>query len=218
MPVHLPACFVCTHISFMSKLTKGIILIVTLGLPVSIYLFLQAFGENMYALPLYPETSYTSADCGTITVDYTVSKLTCDSTDVVVLGDQQTYLFHFPDPSKTDIAGEMNEMRRLVEETKPLDYRLITMSNEEQVDKWDKLAASQAETRYWVVTSACAGSMEQLMNCQLLLSQATLDTVGSESRMVLVDKVGRIRGFYASAEKGEMDRLLVELDVLMQEK
>jgi protein SCO1 len=202
----------------MSKLLKGIILIVTLGLPVTIYLFLQTFGENMYALPVYPETSYLSADCGTLTVDYAVSKLTCDSTDVVVLGDQQTYLFHFPDPFKTDIAGEMNEMRRLVEETKPLDYRLVTMSNEEQVDKWDKLAASQAETRYWVVTSACADGLEQVMNCQLLLSQYPFETVGSKSRMVLVDRVGRIRGFYASAEKGEIDRLLVELDVLMQEK
>jgi len=202
----------------MSKLLKGIILIVTLGLPVSIYLFLQTFGENMYALPVYPETAYASADCGTVAVDYTVGKLTCDSTDVVVLGDQQTYLFHFPDPSKTDIAGEMNEMRRLVEETKSLDYRLITVSNDEQVDKWDKLAASQAETRYWVVTSACADGLDQLMNCQLLLSQFTHETEGSKSRMVLVDKVGRVRGFYASAEKGEMDRLLVELDVLMQEK
>ncbi len=202
----------------MSKSLKIIILLVTLGLPVAIYLFLQGFGENMYALPVYPEQVVDYSNCGHVSMDYSIRSLTCDGKEVMVLGDNQNYLFHFPDPVKVDIASEMNEMRRLVEETIGVDYRLVTFSSEAQMESWDRLASAQANTRYWVASAGCADKTDEMMNCQLLLGLVDLKAGDSDSRAVLVDRMGRVRGFYASADKGEIDRLLVELDVLMQEK
>lgn len=134
----------------------------------------------------------------------------------MVLGDDENYLFHFPGTSGG--GSEMNEIRRLVEETKDINYRLITFVGDTQFERWDKLAVSQAGERYWVATSACAGDVEDLKACQLLLGLAEVKASYSDSRMVLVDKGGRIRGLYTPDERKEIDRLLVELDILMQEK
>jgi protein SCO1/2 len=200
----------------MAKPVKVLILIITLGLPVCIYLFLQGFGENIYALPVFPEEAVPEGLCKEVGPGYTVKKLVCGGKDAVVMGDDQNYIFHFPDTSET--GSEMNEIRRLVEETKDVSYRLITFAGEVQLEQWDKVAVSQANDRYWVATSACAGDVEELKACQLLLGLAEVKPGYSSSRMVLVDGKGQIRGFYTPDERKEIDRLLVELDILMQEK
>lgn len=202
----------------MAKPIKVLILIVTLGLPVCIYLFLQGFGENIYALPVFPEEAVSDGQCGNVPQGYTVESLVCGGKDAVLLGDDQNYLFHFPGTFGSAMVNEMNEIRRLVEETKDVNYRLITFVGDAQFEQWDKLAVSQAGETYWVATSACAGDVEELMACQLLLGLAEVKASYSDSRMVLVDRGGRIRGFYTPDERKEIDRLLVELDILIQEK
>lgn len=202
----------------MAKPVKVLILIVTLGLPVCIYLFLQGFGENVYALPVFPQQVVSTVGCNDVGPGYSVDRLVCGGSDAVVLGDDEHYLFHFPDSSTGGLSNEMNEIRRLVEETKGISYKLVTFAWPEQVGQWDKLADSQAKERYWVVTSACSEDFDQLKACQLLIGLTEVKAGYSNSRMVLVDRVGRIRGFYTPDERKEIDRMLVELDILMQEK
>lgn len=202
----------------MNKTIKTIILVLTLGLPVAIYLFLQGFGENQYALPVFPEGPVTVEGCVAIEESYVVKKLTCGDLEVVVLGDGIDYLFHFPATSGEALSREMNEMRRAVEQTTEASFKLLTFTGEAQFDAWNELAEAQAGDKYWAVSMACGGDFGTMKNCQLLLPLAELKFPDTQSRLVLVDSRGRVRGFYVPSDREEIDRLMVELEILKQEK
>ncbi len=200
----------------MKKSFKILILIVTLGLPVGIYLFLQAFGENKYELPVFPETAIEDSDCGDMVTPYVIKRLVCDGEEVVELGEYH-YLFHFPDSEMRIQPEEINEMRRVLEETSELSLRLITFADTTQMAAWEGVS-SQVSEKYWIVTSACERGIEQMKDCQLLFVLADLPGSRTKSKVALVDSNGRVRGHYSASDRKETDRLILELNVLAQER
>jgi len=200
----------------VKKSFKILILIVTLGLPVGIYLFLQAFGENKYELPVFPETAIENSNCGHVARPYIIRSLTCEGAEVVELGEHH-YLFHFPDFGMGIQPKEINEIRRVLEETTELSLRLITFTDSTQMKAWEDVSR-QVNEKYWIVTSACEGGIEQMKDCQLLFALVDLPGGETKSKVALVDSKGRVRGHYSASDRKETDRLILELNVLAQEK
>lgn len=201
---------------------KAVLLGVILLVPVLIYIFLQAFGENRYALPVYGAEGTKITGCEGISFPHTVEALACATTDSLFsasLVGRIDRLYHFPDGNDSVRNLEANEIRRFLQKTSSHSYRLITFAQPEKGESyWQNLSerADPAKKRW--VAGSCSNDLATIKNCTLLLPLAEAKRPHSASRMILVDSRGLIRGFYVGSDKEEIDRLIIEMDILNQEK
>lgn len=200
----------------MRNSVKLVLLGVILVFPIVIYLFLQAFGENKYELSVFPEEPVEISGCGKFDSAYRVDSLGCELPDgskkTITLTDAN-YLLHFPSSDKGIQNNEGNELRRFLQKTASHSFRLITFAAEADSTFWNRTAASGTPGN-WLVFTKCADRLEEIKKCRLLLPLADIKRSVSESRMVLVDSKGRIRGFYVPSDKEDIDRLIIEIEIL----
>lgn len=200
----------------MKKGTKLLLLSVMLIFPILIYLFLQAFGENKYDLPVFPEGAVEVGDCGRFNPGYRVDTLRCPTVGgalfLLSLADAN-YLLHFPDPDEKIQNQEANELRRFLQKSGAVSFKMITFASAADSGFWDNQAGFSNDIE-WLVTTRCTEGLREMMDCQLLLPIAEIKVKASSSRLVLVDQEGKLRGFYVPSDKEDVDRLTVEMEIL----
>ncbi|BDC99791.1 hypothetical protein [Persicobacter psychrovividus] len=182
-----------------NKIKQSIFLSALLLLPVLVYLFLQAFGENSYDLPVrYAKDSLiTQTDCGSVKV---ASLLLDDSAAQLQINGQ--------------LAGQINLMAYGVQQ--PEQQAALLLELKDALKKYPKVG-------YWLMTEeqgvtpegihtilGNATTLAQVFKCRFALEPQGDWT----STIVLMDSAGDLRGFFDSKKMEEMDRLKQEVSIL----
>jgi len=216
------------------RIFKAGLLTLMIGLPVFIYSFLVVFGENKYELPVY---NPKSVDCVS---NQTNEKDTLHRIPPFELLDQDSNLFSDADlENKIYVANFIltrcpngicpamsNELVRVQEDFKDRDdVQLISYSIDPEFDSPSVLKEFGeyygANPNIWKFLTGSSQEIYQQSKCGYFVA-VRMNEDGSfdfdhDKRLILVDKDQRIRGFYDGTNREEVDRLIVEIKILLQE-
>ncbi|MCU0356979.1 MAG: hypothetical protein MUE95_05320 [Cyclobacteriaceae bacterium] len=176
----------------MNKL-KAVVLLVALLLPVSIFLFLKYFGKNEFQVePLY-ETElpdWASSECA---ISHILPYQVPDSI-LLGIGWNKSYrltLFSF-------YAGASPAYERIMTNYPEQDVRLINVVVRDQ---------DFTPVRGLWTMPVDGELLAEWKKCFLFMSEP--------NDLILVDDEGRIRGYYQLDNREEIDRLLMELSIML---
>lgn len=160
-------------------LKKIVYLFLALLLPIGVFLFLRAFGENEFSIPVYYETEmpeYPTSCQFSYSIPYTIPDSILQTTGWK--GESVALLI-------ADTSPEViKNMKHLDEEFKSTDFQKIyPYQDAAQWDSW--------------------------CTCFFFLKKPW--------SVVLIDQARKIRGYYAPNSREEMDRLTVEMKILLKQ-
>jgi len=165
-------------------------LFVVLGMPVLVVLFLYLFGKNRFDVPVYYQTGIES-----------------DATDCPKSGGQH---FVVP-PAGVSFPGQLTLMYSAAELDAETKRQLLRLC-----DKFEDRTAVFLFLSSGVFSPpGCVENvvmpekeLKAFISCSLVLQHP--------NQFVLIDGQGRIRGYYDSGERKETDRLVMEMEILIQ--
>jgi len=159
-------------------LKKLIYLFLALLLPIGVFLFLKAFGQNEFTIPVYFENEMAeySTSCQ---YEYTMPYLVPDSVMKAVGWKGESVALIIANQS----SEVKKNLRHLSEEFEPGDFQLISSDETNEWDRW--------------------------YSCFFFLKKPW--------SAVLIDTDRKIRGYYAPNSREELDRLIVEMKILLKQ-
>jgi len=200
------------------KSKKYLILAVTISFPVILYLFLRFFGQNNYDLPYYfkEDKMLCSEANGEMIFLNTINRE--DSIELTRIFDQTLSLVILPDLSK-DNQPLINELRRTVQNLEGKVNLSLLAIYADSINHNSLLSIPEKSIRNFTLS---VDRLDQLMNCHFKLPNAAFQGIHpleeiwpNDEIMVLVDQQGYIRGYYNGFETKEVDRLILEINVLL---
>lgn len=205
------------------------ILTAIIGLPVFVYLFIVSFGKNRYELKVYNPKSVDCPAEDSIHRIPSFSLLDQDSNRFTNHDlDGKIYVANFMlTRCPNGICPAMsNEFIRVQEEFKDVsEVRLVSYSIDPEFDKpavLKKFANHyKANPKVWKFLTGTSQEIYHQSKCGYFVA-VRMNQDGSfdfdhDKRFILVDKAKRIRGFYDGTNREDVDRLIVEMKVLLQE-
>lgn len=185
---------------------KALLLFLTIGFPVVIFLFLKGFGDNQYLIPVLYEQGLGDS-LSTPCLDKKKEQYVVNNE----LVPQGMKIIHFERMDGPVLKTRLEELERVQDvffndESVTLNTFVnsasIAVKDIQDYDKriqfldgfWKR---SELDSTSWANFKYCAMAMTDLDN-----------------RVVLVDKQNRIRGYYNILERDETDRLILELRIL----
>ena len=201
----------------MTKFQKIGVLALMLALPVLFWLFLKFFGQNQFDIPLYyPNGLDSLANCNNTTAPHQVSQLSLESlqgasVDESALTGQATIVYFLPNDCTNTCLLVLEELAKLqkVFEDQP-NVRILAIgdqANQAALQSLSQRFRAQPETWQFLT-----GSTPNIKWCQFALP---LNNIPIVETLILVDSDRSIRGYYAGAEPDEIDRLTVEIKILL---
>lgn len=205
-----------------SRGLKTGLLILTLAIPVGLYLFLQSFGDNQYTVPVLYESGIADPLTGcpaTTSAQLPDFSFKDGQQQAVALQSIEDRLNVFSwisescDPGSVieaaaQVANDYRNDARVVMITVPLDslsqgHRVKELRETYDMDhrQWD-LWRYQQKVPNWV---RCGFRLE-IENCN------------AADQFILVDGQSRIRGVYPARDKKEVDRLITEIEILLRNR
>jgi hypothetical protein len=175
---------------------KIIILLLTFVLPISIFIFLKTLGKNEFAVePLHQEGIIeTSADCELqYSAPYTVPESILKDIRWTEENNLTLYLFANSTFDELAISNQLSEKYNAKE------LKSYKLSNDTIV--------TSAPNIFIAVTLSASAKM-QLQTCYFMLAANT--------NAVLIDQQRRIRGYYNLLEREDIDRLMVEIEIILK--
>ena len=214
------------------RFIQGMVLVCILLVPVLIFMFLKGFATNSYVIPIFFEKGVDNPfqECPLAdTTQHYIPDFTFTNQLGQPVGKAQMVgkvtivdFFFTSCPSICPLMStEMERVNDMFREEPKIQILSISIDPEfdtpeilkgyadkynAQAGKWDFLTGEKTETY-------------QLAKCGFILP--TLDGMGvpddfaHSDKFVLVDELGRIRGFYSGTNREEVDLLMLEAKVLM---
>lgn len=186
----------------MKNVIKPVLLFSVLVVPALVFVFLKQFGENQYDIPVFHR--YGMNDSGK-----------CDRLDLhgseafaVGLGNIVVFSFLTNEPTENSDV-KLNNLSRIVNYFNSQEIVVLSVSSgEDSVLSPTLLTGSRSGN--WKYVKAVSG-LDYILECGLALpnDDASLD------KFVLMDKENRIRGYYDAYDTEDVDRLMVELRILL---
>lgn len=171
--------------------TKSILLVFALALPVSIFVFLYLFGENKFEVPIYfQESVIAPKGCDrTYETPYRV-----DSSQISLEG--TTVLFFTAGLTGEALKESIFQVKRVNNELHaPVSLTMVSIDS----------LGFDALNKFIMLGE---GVYQEESNCVFMTES---------NRLVLVDSLKQIRGFYKDGSMKEVDRLILELKILLKE-
>lgn len=214
------------------RVLQGLVLVCILLVPVLIFMFLKSFGNNTYDIPVFfekgVENPFLECPIGDTTQHYIpdftfVNQLGNPVGKAQMEGKITIVDFFFTScPSICPVMStEMERVNDMFRDEPNVQILSISIDPEfdtpeilkeyadkhkAQSGKWDFLSGGKAETY-------------QLAKCGFILP--TLDGLGvpddfaHSDKFVLVDELGRIRGYYSGTNREDVDLLMLEAKILL---
>jgi protein SCO1/2 len=170
------------------------LLIVTLVLlaPVLVFLFLKQFGSNKFEVPVYYLSGHPLQECNSGLLTHRLSEEFVSTNNI--------------------------KLPALIEGITEAD-------NQFDSDLINVLEKYPAVNRYILTTSSSPTSAEtitidsldyiQAINCELVFGEDRFIDEAIANKFVLIDKAGLIRGYFNVDDLEEIERLDIELDILL---
>ncbi|MBO3698469.1 hypothetical protein [Roseivirga sp. E12] len=186
---------------------KIILLFLVIALPALIFLFLKAFGNNEFTIPVYYEQGLGDS-LATPCLDRSLEQYVVENPGLP-LGSFK--IVHFERMDGPVLKTRLEELERLqdVFYDNP-DIKLLTHLNgasikQQDISDYDKRI--QFLDQFWKINEMDSSTWADLKYCGVAMSSL-------DNRVVLVDELNRIRGYYNILEREETDRLILELRIL----
>ncbi|MDH4057842.1 MAG: hypothetical protein OEU76_03720 [Cyclobacteriaceae bacterium] len=173
------------------KVTKIVFLVLALVLPVLIFIFLKFFGKNQFDVaPLFMEGVELVDGClHQSTGQYKVPAPILEG--MFWTGGDSLILFYFPENEP------QSSITRIKEAFGPSEVPIVEIST--------TTVSSQKTTKF-----------VQVQEDSLLLWKKCYLFISKPYDLILVDHQRRIRGFYQSTDREEVDRLLMEASIILK--
>lgn len=175
---------------------KTIILIAAFVLPVGIFLFLKTMGKNEFAVEPYYETGVINRpiECGAVDnkpykiPDAVLNDLLWSASDSLVLYIIDEKVFDEQDVSlQLEGLYKHNELRK---------WKIVSDSSFRKTEQFFKILERDKVT------------IDQLKDCFFIMEE--------NKNAVLIDRLKRIRGYYDLSDRKEVDRLVVEIKIILK--
>ena len=211
----------------MINFRKAGLLILTLVIPALVFVLLKLFATNHYDLPYYHPQLTVSGEVeknNGDTIFYKVPYFTLKKTDGQPYTEKfgngnmivANYLPQVSDDNCKMILGQVERISALTG-TIP-NLKLITLTKDWKGKKTDYPASFDSEN--WQVLIGSADEVDSIVKDVLKLETKVpkAKTNSLESKLVLVDIKGHVRGYYNLSDLEETDRLMGEIKILNYEK
>jgi len=200
------------------KTLKLIFLSLTLLVPVAIYLFLRFFGHNQFNIPIYysegiPEDS---AVCNQIHHLHLVDL--SDISKERLLEGKLSVIALLPS-TESDIKNRVNKLSRVASIFEDQDFLQIVMIKQNMIGINDQGNDNQMIVPE--IMKTIQSDIEKVRDfaiCQLVILNFNGENLQSNDRVVLIDDLRRIRGYYRIDDFDDMDRLILEIKILVNER
>jgi len=199
------------------------LLLFTLVTPVVLYLFLQGFGENIYKVPIYFENGINrdTTNCNLGDKQHIVQFVTLKADHQ----NQTEYKIFNQKLTVVDINNEASE-KKLGEIGYSLNRVADTFVNEKlfqiliiQPDTVTQLDKKNASKSNLIRLRINQKKILEFARCGLILLDFPETRISSwNKRFVLIDQAGRIRGYYYAHDFQEIDRLILEIKIILEEE
>jgi protein SCO1/2 len=215
----------------MRNIKKAGIVAIILAIPAFVFLFLYSQGKNYYDLPIYFATDSAKVDGRyVITAAHTVPSFQLTNQEGRPFSSEELegniFVADFFFTSCGGICPKMTSQLTRVQEAfkNNNNVKLVSFTVDPKKDTVETLASYAAEfkinPRKWSLLTGNKDSIYTLAQKGFYLpaSQAGTDELPDfihSERLILVDKKGRIRGYYNGTSKEDVDRLIREIQVLL---
>lgn len=211
----------------MINFRKAGLLILTLVIPALVFVFLKLFATNHYDLPYYHPQQSGSGQIemkGRDTVFYQVPDIRLKKTDgqpftekfgngkLVVVASLPV---HCKDSCKI-VLGQIARIFALRENIPNLS--LLTIAENWQGKSSD--FPDEMDSTGWNVLTGSTGEVNHVLNQVLKMGTSVPKAKSNlmDSKVVLIDTKGKVRGYYNFSDPEETDRLMGEIKILDYEK
>ena len=217
------------------RLLQGMVLVCILLIPLLIFLFLRGFGKNEYDLPVYfqngvdnPFQECPSTDSGQHYIpEFSFLNQNGESLGRAEMEGKITIVdFFFTScPSICPLMSkEMERVNDMFRDESKVQIMSISIDPEYDTPEILKSYAERhnAIPGKWHFLSGPKEETYQLAKCGFVLP--TLDGNGvpddfvHSDKFVLIDEMGRIRGYYSGTDREAVDLLMLETKVLLHGK
>lgn len=178
------------------KIKQLVILSAAFVLPIGIFIFLKTMGKNEFAVePFYQQgVIEVSSECGPhyqtpyAVQQHVLADISWSENDSLTL-----YIFN----AEKEMTGEVS--RRMADKLATAEFSAYVLASD----------SSEASKQYALpVLVKDVVTLDQLRECILIMEQG--------KNAVLVDRLRRIRGYYNLGDREELDRLSVELTIILK--
>jgi protein SCO1/2 len=209
------------------------ILLLILAIPIGVALFLKFFGKNKYELDVfYPDgVISTNTFCEFEPGQHYIPDFNLINQDSLVvsgkiLNDKISVVNFFFSSCPTICPVMSSEMMRVQEvfQENP-DIQILGFSVDPEYDTPEVLRSFgdrfDVKSGFWHLLTGPRDEIYQLARCGFILpvehgGDDPYDFIHSE-KFILVDGQRRIRGYYDGTSRKDVDRLIIEIQILMRE-
>lgn len=203
------------------KSKKILILAVTISFPVLLYLFLRFFGQNSYDLPVYFQQEGIACHEMKGEIKLFKSSIPSDTFSIQEVFTDQLNLIIFPNIN-TDNQPLKNELSRVVQNlSTKVDLRIIGFYTD-SVNTNNMFSISDLDI---INYKTSVSDYQCLINChfklpntQFLGDHPAEEEWSTSEIVMLLDEGQNIRGYYNGFETKEIDRLILEINVLLSKR
>lgn len=217
------------------RILQGFVLACILLVPILIFLFLKGFGTNTFDLPVFFEKGVDNPfqECPiTDSVQHYIPDFNLTNQDGRSVGREKMNgkitIVDFFFTSCPSICPQMSlEMERVNDMFREEDeVQIMSFSIDPEYDTPDILndyaAEHKAVAGKWDFLTGDKSAIYQLARCGFVIP--TLDGLGipddfvHSDKFILVDQLGRIRGYYSGTSRDDVDLLILETKILLHGK
>jgi protein SCO1/2 len=217
------------------RILQGLVLLCILMIPILIILFLRTFGSNQYDIPIYYQNGVENPfkECDVVeTGQHYIPGFDLVDQEAKPRGSEgmggKITVVDFFFTSCPSICPIMSKEMERVDDafrSEP-SVQIYSISVDPEYDSPEVLAAYAKEHAAtpgkWHFLTGDKSKIYNLARCGFILP--TLDGMGvaedfvHSDKFVLVDEEGRIRGYYSGTNRDEVDRLILEIKILLHGK
>lgn len=214
------------------RLLQGLVLVCILLVPILIFLFLKSFGNNTYTIPIYYEKGANSPfkECPVSdTTQHYIPEFSFTNQEGETVGradmEGKITIVDFFFTSCPSICPKMSsEMERVNDMFRDEEHvQIMSISIDPTYDTPEILSEYAEEhsavAGKWNFLTGGVQETYDLAKCGFMIP--TVDGLGvpddfvHSDKFMLIDELGRIRGYYSGTTREDVDLLMLETKVLL---
>jgi protein SCO1/2 len=214
------------------RILQGFVLVCILLVPILIFMFLKGFGSNTYDIPVFyekgidsPFTECASSDSTQHTIpDFSFTNQVGEKVGRSAMEGKITIVDFFFTSCPSICPKMSSEMERVNDMFRDDDQvQIMSISIDPTYDTPEVLKEyadkHQAKAGKWDFLTGDVGETYTLAKCGFVIPMVdglgVPDDFVHTDKFMLIDELGRIRGYYSGTSREDVDLLMLETKILL---